>query len=193
MKRPILRWLLWSPRRLLMLIAAAALIPVLATQLVAGICWLATAGSPSAPEAVSDLGPPAPAMTLGAEVVPVAVVPVVAAPPDAPSFGSPRVVAMKVARLWIDTTVDRQTWLRRLQPLCTPEYGLVVLPQIDPPAVPTAVPTAAVSDAVELVRVADRSVDADVDLGDGTAITIALVDITGTGMWRVNSVQLSRP
>ncbi|WP_226352144.1 hypothetical protein [Pseudonocardia sp. ICBG601] len=44
--------------------------------------------------------------------------------------------AERFARLWASPNTPKAQWLRRLQPLATPEYGHVILPQVDPANIP---------------------------------------------------------
>lgn len=45
-------------------------------------------------------------------------------------------LAERFAALWASPETPRGEWLRRLRPLASPEYGAVVLTQVDPADVP---------------------------------------------------------
>ncbi|WP_051342454.1 hypothetical protein [Pseudonocardia spinosispora] len=168
---PLLRWLLWSPRRVVTIAAVVLCLGAALTHL-DDLAHLVHQPAP-APVAAPPVSV-APKPT----VIPVPVPP---SPEAVPS--TPVAVATRFSTDWVRHDVDPAVWLARLQPLCSDEYGKVVLPTVDP----TTVPASKVSGPAKLLRSANRTATVRVPL-DQLAIEVSLVDTTGRGHWLVTEV-----
>ncbi|MGH8920339.1 MAG: hypothetical protein ACRD0H_18745 [Actinomycetes bacterium] len=164
---PLVRWLLWSPRRALLSAVLVVVGAILLARLVVGT------PPPSAP--ATPAGTPASST--------------VAAPPaDQPASGmTPDVVATHFAQHWVRRDQPPERWAASLAPWCTDAYGTEVLPTIDP----TTVPASQVRGAAHVARRDHRSAEVLVPL-DALTIRVSLLDTTGgsaaAATWRVNDV-----
>ena len=174
MRRALLRWLMFSPRRLLTVTLAVLVLLICLVQLPE---LLALPAPPTAPTAAAPPPPPLPAPS--APAVP-------SAPPTTEPASGPQLQqqARRFAQLWVDTDVAEQTWLARLQPLCTEEYGTVVLPQVDR----ANIPATRLAGSVRLVSNTGGVAQVEVGLDRDVKILVELVDVTGAGAWRVAAV-----
>ena len=178
MKRALLRWLLFSPRRLLTITLIALVVLVGLVQLPGLLVAVNAPSSPPAGPTAAAAPPPLPAPATPAE-------PPSALTTERPAPGlPPREQARRFAQLWVDQGVDDQTWLARLAPLCTEEYGAVVLPQVDR----VNIPATRVTGAPRLVAKSGGVAQVEVSLDHGVTILVELVDVTGAGAWRVSAV-----
>ncbi|QYN41076.1 hypothetical protein K1T35_47905 (plasmid) [Pseudonocardia sp. DSM 110487] len=138
--RPAVRWLLWSRRRFILVVAATALSavvvsrgPAVVTAIAANPVAPTTAAAAPAPPAASS-APPPPVATTSSTPTPSRSAPA----SGAPRRDEPREIALRFARLWASPQTAPREWLRRLEPLSTPEYAATVLAQIDPANVPAS-------------------------------------------------------
>lgn len=181
---PLVRWLLWSPRRVLLL--AMALVLVIVAARVHGLWDNPTppAATPAAPSSA-----PAPSPLPAPTAIPTPATPA-PAPEDASVTASPVEVARTFALRWVDHDgVDPATWLARLQPLCDDQYGKITLPTVDP----TTVPASRVTGAARLLNGAvNRAAQVRVPL-DQLSIDVSLVDTTGAGHWVVDDIAPAAP
>lgn len=172
-RRPLLRWLLFSRRRFLLVVLGLGLaVIVLFRSASAGSAPVEPAPAlptPTSAEATSSAPPPVPTT----------------APPT--SLGGPQAVALRFATLWVDTT-DPGQWLARLAPLATDEYAGVTLPQADPQAVPAS----RVTGAPRQVASGRGQATVLVPL-DTMTLRVELVDVTGHGVWRVADTDRQSP
>lgn len=171
MRRALLRWLLFSPRRLVGVVLVVVVVGIAFVQL-SHLAARPPSAPPAAAPAPSAAPPPPPAA---------APMPSPEPPPPSPP---PREVARRFAQLWVNTDVGRQVWLTRLQPLCTDEYGAVVLPQVDL----TNIPATRLAGGVRLMGNTGTNARVQVDLDNDVTIAIELVDVSGAGAWRVAAV-----
>lgn len=177
MRRALLRWLLFSPRRLACVVLVMLVVGIALVQL-SHLAAQPPSAPPAGPPVTGVEPPPAPPPAPGSEPLPPP--PVQAPVPEPP----PREAARRFAQLWVDTDVSPRVWLTRLQPLCTDEYGSVVLPQVDP----ADIPSTRLTGEVRLVRNSSRNAEVEVGLDHDVTIAVELVDVSGGGTWRVASV-----
>lgn len=170
---PLLRWVLWSPRRVLTIAAIGLVLGTALTHAEAITHLLHPAADPTPVAA-----PPAPAAAPKPTVIPVPV-----SPSSEPVPTTPITVAAQFTTDWVRHGVDPAVWLARLQPLCTDEYGKVTLPSVDP----TTVPASKVTGRATLMRSSNRSATVQVPL-DELTIEVSLVDTTGHGRWLVDDI-----
>ncbi|MFR9806462.1 hypothetical protein ACL02T_29860 [Pseudonocardia sp. RS010] len=179
--RGIARWLLWSRRRF---VAVLAVVVVAALALSHGgeiTRALTPHGEPAAATPTTEPAtPPAPSVTSD----PAPLTPAPTTTSDAPAEpSSPRAVAEQFAKLWAAPDLPAGEWLGRLLPLSTDEYGSVVLAQIDPQNVPAR----AVAGSPRVISQAQGTTDVAVPM-DTMTLRVELVDIGG-GTWRVSDVK----
>ena len=173
--RPLVRWLLWSRRRFLLVVAATVLSGVAVSRGPA----LITFGGSSEPGPTALAAAPAPEASVSApppaESAPTSSPPVEAPPTSSSSSPTtsrstpareaidddPQEVALRFARAWASPQTAPREWRQRLAPLSTPEYAATVLTQVDPANVP----------ASEVAAPPRR-----VRSGDGTAVYVVRFD-----------------
>lgn len=187
-RRALLRWLMFSPRRLLTLALAASVAVVVAVQLPALLDPPPTpdpVAAPSSPTTAPRPAPPAPRTTNprpGPTTTP--------STPTSPTSESstpssgPREQARRFAQAWVNTAGGKRAWLARLRSLCTEEYAAVVLPQIEL----ANIPADRLTGGLRVVHATGRLALVEVDLNNDVTIAVELVDTTGAGAWRVTAV-----
>lgn len=166
--RPALRWLMHSPLRFALVVAAVLAVLVLIAQLGGGDRPLPQAAPPAPPPTSarpSTTAPPSPSTT---------------APPALPS--SPRAAAEGFAKLWASPEMPRSEWWARLRPLATEEYAAVGLAQVDPGNVPAR----SVSGPATVVSESSGAASVTVPL-DALAVSVQLTN--DGGGWRVADLQ----
>jgi len=173
-RRPLLRWLLFSRRRFLLVVLGAGLAVIVLFRVVN-----------AEPTAAEPVPVPPPSKSTGAtSSAPPPPDPTTAAPV---SLGGPQAVALRFATLWVDTA-DPGRWLARLTPLATDEYAGVTLPQADP----LAVPASRVTGAPRQIASGRGQATVLVPL-DTMTLRVELVDVTGHGAWRVADTDRQDP
>jgi hypothetical protein len=213
---PLLRWMLWTRRRVLLLAAGLLLtVPLIAHAGAAarnaghaprhatGRSPAAAAGAQVSPSPAATTPPTLttvpPAGSDPPTTLPHAQPTAPDAPTQAPAINTPTVtavapgalpraatparVAITFATRWVNHGIDPVRWLAGLQPLCTDEYGKVVLPTVDPGTVPASHITGAARTSRTNPRVAQVVIPL-----NGVTIRVTVVDVTGTGHWLVDNV-----
>jgi hypothetical protein len=177
--RRLARWLLWSRRRFVVVLAVVILAALVLSHGGQIARALAPPTRPAAAAPTTEPAPAPPAVTSD----PPPTTPPPATTDTRPEPASPRAVAEQFAKLWAAPDLPAGKWLDRLLPLATDEYGSVVLAQIDPQNVPAH----AVAGPTRVLTQTRGVTDVAVPM-DTMTLRIELIDIGG-GMWRVSDVK----